>query len=78
MLELLFPKMMTDKRKELHILANSEIDWTLVRLPFVVEGSETGNIKESLTDMPGIKISNTDIARFIIDQIHEKKPFISS
>lgn len=36
MLELLFPKMMTDKRKELHILANSEIDWTLVRLPFVV------------------------------------------
>ena len=78
MLELLFPKMMTDKRKELHILANSEIDWTLVRLPFVVQGSETGNIKESLTDMPGIKISNADIARFIIDQIHEKKPFISS
>lgn len=79
----LFPKMMADKKMELAILARSDVEWTLVRLPFVVEGSAAGNIKESLTDMPGIKITNTDIADFIINQISDKKyirktPFIAN
>ncbi|HWO97233.1 MAG TPA: NAD(P)H-binding protein [Bacillus sp. (in: firmicutes)] len=79
----LFPEMMADKKLELEILARSDVEWTLVRLPFVVEGSATGNIKESLTDMPGIKIRNTDIADFIIYQINDKKyirktPFIAN
>ncbi|MEW5548933.1 NAD(P)H-binding protein [Peribacillus frigoritolerans] len=79
----LFPKMMADKKMELEILARSDVDWTLVRLPFVVEGSSAGNIKESLTDMPGIKITNIDIADFIINQISDNKyirktPFIAN
>ena len=29
--------MMQDKYKELQIIQNSEVDWTIVRLPFVIE-----------------------------------------
>ncbi len=81
--EVLFPKMMIDKKKELSILLKSDIKWTLVRLPFVIEGSETGVIKENLTDVPGTKITNADIAIFLINQVNDKKyirktPFISN
>lgn len=81
--KLFLPKMMQDKYKELQIIQNSEVDWTIVRLPFVIEGNGIGNIKESLVDMPGIKIQNGDIAPFIIKKINSdryvrKCPFISN
>lgn len=81
--KLFLPKMMQDKYKELQIIQNSEVDWTIVRLPFVIEGNGIGNIKESLVDMPGIKIQNGDIAPFVIKQISSdryvgKCPFISN
>ncbi|WP_332249118.1 NAD(P)H-binding protein [Paenibacillus zanthoxyli] len=65
--------MITDKKKELALLTKSDIEWTLVRLPFVVEGSETGIIKENLTDVPGRTMTNEDIARFLINQIDDTK-----
>lgn len=81
--KLFLPKMMQDKYKELQIIQNSEVDWTIVRLPFVIEGNGIGSIKESLVDMPGIKIQNGDIAPFFIKQINSdryvgKCPFISN
>lgn len=81
--KLFLPKMMQDKYKELQILQSSDVDWTVVRLPFVIEGNGIGNIKESLVDMPGIKIQNGDIAPFVINQINSglyvgKCPFISN
>lgn len=82
--EIFFSKMMKDKKEELTILQeNTGIEWTLIRLPFVVEGSELGNIKESLSDMPGTKITNKDIASFIINQIENRQyihqtPFIAT
>ncbi|HDR7768661.1 MULTISPECIES: SDR family oxidoreductase [Bacillus cereus group] len=76
-------KMMQDKYKELQIIQSSKVDWTIVRLPFVIEGNGIGSIKESLVDMPGIKIQNGDIAPFVIKQINSdryvgKCPFISN
>lgn len=81
--KLFLPKMMQDKYKELQILQSSDVDWTVVRLPFVVEGNGIGTIKESLVNMPGIKIQNGDIAPFVIKQINSevyvgKCPFISN
>ncbi|MEF7655068.1 SDR family oxidoreductase [Bacillus thuringiensis] len=81
--KLFLPKMMQDKYKELQIIQNSEVDWTIVRLPFVIDGNGIGNIKESLVDMPEIKIQNGDIAPFVIKQINSdryvrKCPFISN
>lgn len=83
MFELLFPKMMVDKKLEWGILfKNKHIHWTLIRLPFVKDSLKSNYIKESLTDMPGTKITNQDIATFIIDHIDNPKyihkaPFIS-
>ncbi len=76
-------KMMQDKYKELQTIQGSDVDWTIVRLPFVMEGKSIGNIKESLVDMPGIKIQNGDIAPFVIKQFNSEKyvgkcPFISN
>ncbi|OOZ81222.1 NADH-flavin reductase [Bacillus cereus] len=76
-------KMMQDKYKELQIIQSSKVDWTIVRLPFVIEGNGIGRINESLVDMPGIKIQNSDIAPFVIKQINSdryvgKCPFISN
>ncbi|TKI87737.1 NADH-flavin reductase, partial [Bacillus wiedmannii] len=76
-------KMMQDKYKELQTIQGSDVDWTIVRLPFVMEGKSIGNIKESLVDMPGIKIQNSDIVPFVIKQINSERyvgkcPFISN
>ncbi|MGE6616448.1 SDR family oxidoreductase [Bacillus mycoides] len=71
--QLFLPKMMQDKYKELQIIQSSEVDWTIVRLPFVIEGNGTGDIKESLVDMPGIKIQNGDIAPFVVKQINSER-----
>jgi len=83
MFRILFPNMMKDKYKELNLLLESNLDWTFVRLPFVVEGVATGSIKESLRDIPGLKIYNSDIADFLIKQIASplyirKCPFIAN
>ncbi|MFJ7730600.1 NAD(P)-dependent oxidoreductase [Lysinibacillus sp. NPDC097231] len=82
--EIIYSNMMIDKKKEWLILNNNKrIKWTLIRLPFIVDGTEIGSIKENLTDMPGTKITNQDIATFIINQIEnlkyvQKAPFISN
>ncbi|PFD87619.1 NADH-flavin reductase [Bacillus anthracis] len=76
-------KMMQDKYEELQIIQSSEVDWTIVRLPFVMEGNGIRDIKESLVDMPGMKIRNSDIAPFVIKEINSERyigkcPFISN
>jgi putative NADH-flavin reductase len=80
---ILYSEMMEDKRKELHLLQASKLDWTLIRLPFVKEHRKSQAIKENAFDMPGFKISSRDIARFMIEQLHNpsyigKTPFISN
>lgn len=83
MMRFLYAKMMSDKQKELDILMDSNVDWTLVRLPLVKEGNPIGKIKESLENPPGTKVDNIDIADFLIKQISSNDyikacPFISN
>ncbi|MGG2015230.1 NAD(P)H-binding protein [Bacillus sp. S10(2024)] len=82
MFRILFPNMMKDKYEELNLLLKSNLNWTFIRLPFVMEGVATGSIKVSLRDIPGLKIYNGDIADFLIKQISSplylrKCPFIA-
>lgn len=83
--EIIFSNMMKDKKREWHFLSSNNLieKWTLVRLPFIVDQEEIGHLKEDLKDMPGTKITNGDIATFIINQIEDlkyvkKAPFISN
>lgn len=80
-----YSDMMIDKKKEWDFLnSNEQIEkWTLIRLPLITDQEDIGYIKENLTDLPGIKITNGDIGTFIINQIEDSKyiqkaPFISN
>ncbi|WP_225445852.1 NAD(P)-dependent oxidoreductase [Paenibacillus arenosi] len=80
---LFFRRLIEDKTKELHILQHSEVDWTLLRIPFVVEGKAVGTLQVNEQNMPGTKMDSVDIAKFIMQQINDahfirKSPFISN
>lgn len=80
---LIYSSLVADKEKELALLQSSDADWTLLRLPFVVEGSLSGRVKVNEKDMPGTKMRTADIADFVIRQIEDrqyirKTPFISN
>ena len=78
-----FPISTTDKQLEYDILVNSNIDWTLVRLPLIEQTDERNQVSVDLEDCPGDKISATDLAFFLIEQLSskafiKKSPFLSN
>lgn len=78
-----FPISTTDKQLEYDILVNSTIDWTLVRLPLIEQTDERNKVSVDLEDCPGDKISATDLAFFLIEQLSskafiKKSPFLSN
>ena len=78
-----FPISTADKQLEYDILVNSNIDWTLVRLPLIEQTDERNQVNVDLEDCPGDKISATDLALFLIEQLSskafiKKSPFLSN
>lgn len=78
-----YPNSTADKQTEYDILLNSNINWTLVRLPLIELTDERNEVNVSLEDCVGDKISATDLAHFLIEQVHDKtfinqSPFIAN
>ncbi|WP_132220293.1 NAD(P)-dependent oxidoreductase [Albibacterium bauzanense] len=78
-----YPKSTADKQLEYDILLRSNINWTLVRLPLIELTDERNEVNVSLEDCIGDKISATDLAHFLIEQVHDKafinqSPFIAN
>lgn len=78
-----YPISTLDKQLEYNILANSTIDWTLVRLPLIEQTEARTQVHASLEDCPGDKISATDLADFLIEHLFSKEfirkaPFIAN
>ncbi len=78
-----YPNSTADKQKEYDLLLASNVDWTLVRLPLIEQTDEVGNIQISLEDCVGDKISATNLANFLIEQLTDNQyvkqsPFISN
>jgi len=78
-----FPKSTKDRQDEYDLLVESQLDWTLVRLPLIIMTDERLETKISLEDSVGDKISATDLADFLINQIGDtsfirKAPFIAN
>ena len=67
-----YPETTTDKQKEYELLCESDAHWTLVRLPLIELTDLTFGISLSLVDCPGDRISASDLARFLIGQLHDK------
>ena len=76
-----FPLSTADKQLEYEILSTSNVDWTLVRLPLIELTEERNPVASNLEDCQGDKISATDLAHFLIEQLTSetfirKAPFI--
>ncbi len=67
-----YPISTKNKQTEYEILATSNLDWTLVRLPIIEQTDARNAIKTSLEDCEGDKISATDLAHFLIEQLTDE------
>ncbi|MFD0765361.1 NAD(P)-dependent oxidoreductase [Mucilaginibacter lutimaris] len=77
-----FPSTTKDRQAEYQLLANSHINWTMVRLPLIHQIDNVSKIKVSLTDCPGNGISANNLALFMIAQLNstefiKQAPFIA-
>ncbi|WP_428660237.1 NAD(P)-dependent oxidoreductase [Runella sp.] len=78
-----FPTFVANRQAEYELLAKSELNWTLVRVPMIEESDERHTVKVDLYDCLGDLISTTDLADFLIGQIADtafwkKAPFIAN
>lgn len=78
-----YPKTTKDKQDEYEILMNSNLDWTLVRLPLIIPTSESFPTETNLEDCVGEKISAADLSEFLVSQIADttylkQSPFLYS
>jgi putative NADH-flavin reductase len=68
-----FPLMMNNRRREFRILADSDLDWTYVRIPFLVQQPATSRVSLNINHLPGQQITGPDLARFLIGQILDRR-----
>lgn len=78
-----YPLTTADKQIEYEVLTESDVDWTLVRLPLIEQTDQVNKLQIDLRDCPGDQISATDLALFLIDQLTspayiKQAPFIAS
>lgn len=78
-----YPATTNDKQVEAKILSGSNIDWTLIRLPWIALTDERFETLVSLEDCPGDTISAADLAAFMIRQLFDdtyicKAPFVAN
>lgn len=78
-----YPETTKDRQVEYELLRSSSVNWTMVRLPLIIQTEERFPVTVSLTDCPGDKISATDLAGFLVDQLSsetyvKKSPFIAN
>ncbi|QJW89628.1 NAD(P)H-binding protein [Spirosoma taeanense] len=78
-----FPLYMADRQLEFQLLSASNLDWTYVRLPYVVEGAATGRVKVDLDYLPGEQITSADLAHFLVSQLDSRQyvrqaPFVAN
>lgn len=77
------PDVIKVKDMELKTIAESGLNWTVLRPPLIGSGKPTGNVAASNSDMTGMKIDVEDITDFILsllktDAWDRKAPIISS
>lgn len=78
-----FPEIQKDRQLAYDLLVESNVDWTLVRVPFIEFIDESAKTAVNLEDCLGDKISASDIAKFMIREMIDSKynkqsPFISA
>ncbi|WP_269233892.1 NAD(P)-dependent oxidoreductase [Flavobacterium flavigenum] len=78
-----YPEIQQDRQLTYDLLTESDVNWTLVRVPFIEFTDTSSEIIVNLEDCPGDKISSFDIAGFMVQEMIEEKfvrksPFITN
>jgi putative NADH-flavin reductase len=78
-----YPIIQEDRQNAYSLLVASNVDWTLLRVPFIEFAESTGAVTENLEDCLGTKINAGNIAAFLVKQLFEetyfrKAPFIAN
>lgn len=78
-----FPEIQKDRQLAYDFLVESNVDWTLVRVPFIEFTDSSSKVTVNLEDCLGDKISAKDISDFMTDELrdskfNQKSPFIST
>lgn len=71
------------KQREWDVLKTSDLDWTLVRPPQIVEGEPTGNVLADEKNLARTQVDVEDLANFMMEQITstewiKKAPLVAS
>jgi putative NADH-flavin reductase len=79
----LFPQRVRDRQKVYEMLRTVNFNWTIVRCPGIEMTDSRRKLRVSLTDSPGTKVSASDLALFIVDQLKDEQyikkcPFVAS
>ncbi|MBO0939100.1 NAD(P)H-binding protein [Fibrella sp. HMF5335] len=78
-----FPAFMADRVREYQLLQNSDLDWTYVRIPYLVQSPVVGTVQTQLGYMPGSQLAVADLATFLLKQLDSeafirKSPFVAN
>lgn len=78
-----FSLFMDDRRLEFKLLAESKLDWTYVRVPFITQAPATGGVDINLDHLPNQHITAVDLANFMVSQLNDRHyirqaPFVAS
>jgi hypothetical protein len=78
-----YPKTTADKQVEYEVLAASDADWTLVRLPMIQQTDDMPEVVTSLQDCPGDFISASSLGAWMIkqltsDEFVRQAPFVAN
>lgn len=68
-----YPIPTKNRQVEYELVAASNLDWTMVRLPLIEQTDARNAVKTSLEDCEGDKISASDLAVFLIEQLSDKR-----
>lgn len=64
-----YPVSTANRQKEYEMLSESSLDWTLIRLPLIIQTDQQTAIGTSLLNCDGDQINAANIAEFIIEQL---------
>ncbi|UZR96112.1 NAD(P)-dependent oxidoreductase [Chondrinema litorale] len=78
-----FTEICADRQQEYELLANSAVNWTLVRLPLIIPTDVDCEIEVSLQDCKSDKINTIPLAKFLVDILENESyvkqaPFVAN
>ncbi|NJB71403.1 putative NADH-flavin reductase [Saonia flava] len=78
-----FREAVLQRQEEYEILSKCNLNWTVVRVPMIIQTDETGAIESNLVDCSSDTINAYDLASFLIAQVYspvyvKKAPFVAT